>query len=270
MPSYTLVGRRYDKDKKVYIDSVFVHKINDERLSSLAKIDKFTSSCSVRDLFKMIKEEHPHVEFSFLSLMYMRTRDSRPYYYNAIIDDSLYNQCISNTREVGRNTYVDVNSKLFIEQRDILLKILESNDFREYEKVCYYGNPTLSSLVKRYIQGDVNSYDETVELKSMILEEFSKYSTFRQWYVCYKNPKRYVSVSSEKVEEGRITKVVGGKKAEKIKIDFREDLLVREDIKDIAVKVNHEHEEEYEEFLNEEEISEMVDYENISKVKRRH
>lgn len=280
MARYYLVGRYYDRERHDYIDKIIIEKINGEKLLTLKKIDEFTSSHSQTEIFNMIKSEYNRDDFSFLSIMYLRDNNSKPYYNNTIIDDYVYSECIGSADYVVKNIegvtrkilFIDVNSSLYKQEVSKFLDVLKSNVFEKFEEVYPYKN-TLHTLVWRYMTA---SYDNELEKEkdlNLILLEFSRYKTFRDWYVQQKKSKyRYVS-SNKGVNKVQKSVDIVKKSGEKESIEETVKKVESDFLKEHGVTYRSYQTEEFnketEEFLDEEEAMEMFDYEN-SRVKKRY
>lgn len=278
MSKYYLVGSSYNTYNKSYNDEVIIKSLNGIKLSSLSKIDDFTSRYSYFDIFKMMEKELKIKSLNHLAIKYVKSDNSKPVYYRIIGEDKLYNECVKNleTRKVSvlgktRETlFVKRNNELFKKELSKLLEVINSGSFDKFREIYPIDND-FSFLVRRYLD---TSYDDELDKEKdleLILLEFSRYKTFRGWFV-----------EGEKKKDTLIKKrgIVNVRKENKKKMKiatFDENMALFEDkfLKDNNVSysqyrtLEHNQGEIYhndycedikEEFLDEEEFNNMISY----------
>ena len=193
MARYYLAASYYDKQKKTYTNQITINNINGIKLSSLDKIDSFTSEHTSLEIFNMIEKELNINNINHLAIKYLKKNDSPPKYYKVITSDKLFNECIKSMRKTKitildktRDTYlVNRNNPLFKQELTKLLEIINKKDINEFYKNYPYSSKIndLSFLVERYLN---TSYDNDMDKEKdleLILLEFSRYKTFRGWFI---------------------------------------------------------------------------------------
>ena len=139
MSRYYLVASYYDRYSKSYSNEVIIKEINGVKLSSLVKIDYFTSGISNFDIFNLLEKELGINNVNHLAIKYIKNNDTVPKYYKVIHTDKLFNDCVSSVCEkkvkiwdkTRRTNFVSSNNELFKYELEKLLKILENRDIEQ-------------------------------------------------------------------------------------------------------------------------------------------
>lgn len=171
-------------------DEVIIKSLNGVKLSSLSKIDSFTSKYSNFDIFRMIEKELNIKSLNHLAIKCVKSNDLKPVYYRIIGEDKLYNECVSNLEErkvsmLGKTRetlFVKRSNELFKNELFKLLEVINSGSFDGFREIYPIDND-FSFLVRRYLN---TSYDNDLDKErdlNLILLEFSRYKTFRGWFV---------------------------------------------------------------------------------------
>ena len=160
MQKYFLIAIT-NNNKEKYITS-----LNNTKLSSKLKIDKYTSNKTYKELIDQIEKEY-HLKPNRLVLKY--TNEDKTYYYGLIINNKEFNQVLENGRISGKDNHITNN--YFIEKE--LYKLLNS-DLSLIERI-YGKNTSIYAKICNYKENN------TSILESIVKEEFSKYINVRKW-----------------------------------------------------------------------------------------
>lgn len=196
MSKYYLVASYYDMYKKSYINEITIKKLNNISLSSLIKIDDFTSNYAEIEILNMIEKELNIKGINHLSIKYVKNDYEQPIYYQVITNNKEFNSCIKSTQtkevklmdKYRKTSFVSLNNELLKKELVELLKILETKNYLLFKEV-YPKENDFSFLVKNYMNSNYdNELYREEDLKKIILE-FSRYKTFRGWIINKTSPK---------------------------------------------------------------------------------
>ena len=278
MSKYSLVASYYDKSSNTYKNEIKIKELNNKKFTSLFEIDLFTSSHSREELFSIIKKEYGVNEINHLSIRFKKWNSEEYDYLSVIVDDKIFLNCISSVEKTNkfildknRNTeFISQNNELYKKELNNLFIMIKDGSFFEY----YNRNNDLTKLINRYNQTKSSNEEELYE-RNKILRflslEFSRYKTFRGWYVLsFKKriktiPNKYEINTSKQTSKSKIEKIMSIEEnigmyektyKEKYGISYEENKL-------------NEYNEENEEYLDEEDYNQMYDYDNSEFVRRR-
>ena len=143
-------------------------------------------------------------------------------------------------------------------------------DYRLFREIYPYDND-LSFLVRRYLTTSYDTRDVELEDYYQVLVEFSRYKTFRGWYMNQNKVRNNISIKQKDNNSAGIFKE---KKIEVISIEEHEKEYERKFESDKGVTYSSFNTNKYnmdnEEFLDEDEYMSMLDDEIDSKNLRRH
>ena len=202
------------------IKYVPVIKLGENDLSSLIAIDEFTSCYDKYQIFSMIDRGYKVDGMLKDIVIRGEKRDKEKcVYWDVITEDKEFCNCVSEVINETRNMYrVDNNgdiyqskmktefvrkdSELYKREYKKLLEKINDGSFYEY----YYKNSrsVLVKLVNMYREskdyydktGSNNALEDMEKKLKSIADEFSRYKTFRGWYVLGKYPKKVSEKSS--------------------------------------------------------------------------
>jgi len=277
MSKYCLVGSCYDSKNNKYNKEILIKELGGEKLSSLIKIDRFTCKYTRLEIFSMIEKELGVSGLNNLSIRCNSNSDNFNY-LRAIVDDKKFYDCILNVKEdtktilgkVRSTNFVNRNSFLYKEEFNKLLAIINDGSFDGY---YYTSKNDLVSLVNMYKQNKASTLEELSDKRrilNLISLEFSRYKTFRGWYVLEKK-KRVNTYVGWKKSNPKIN--VTSKREKVLTIEENEALFDENFKKKYGISFEeyalNSYNSENESFLDEDEYRQMYDYDASSVVKRR-
>lgn len=258
---------------KEFRDEVVIKSIGEFKLDTLEKIDKFTSSHAEFDIFNMLYNMGIRGK-NKLSIKYYKNKDAKPVYYKAIIDNEEFYDAIRDMRE---NTYmvlfkkrrtltINKNNDLFKEKLKILKKdILDKGDIDKFNKIYPYNND-FSHVVNRYLTTD---YDDAYIKNNdyqMIINEFSRYKTFRHWIIVMDklnkvntnttNNTDIVVDTNTKVNKVTLNKKISEEVLERYENEY-EQYYLKKNNNTYSYDRMREYNMDKEEYLDEEEVRDM-------------
>lgn len=266
MSRYYLVGSYYDIYNKSYTNEHIIYKIDGISLSSIDKIDNFTSSHSKGEILKMLEDDLGIKGINHLSIKYSKSDSDFPVYYKLIDNNKMFNDCVNSCiiKEANQlNSYrrtlvVSLDNELFKEELKLLLDIISKKDYQLFRSV-YSKENYFSFLVKSYINScyDNELYEEE-DLKKIVLE-FSIYMTFRSWIVS-KQISGKIKKSSKPVKKFDNNKQnIGVSSIDNCEKEYEERFYLDKGITYNEYMTN-QFNNESEEFLDEDEYSSMNEY----------
>lgn len=187
MSKYYLVASYYDRNKKTYLNE-FVVKLDGVDLSSLQKIDAFTSEVGKYGILNRIDRELGISNVNHLAVKYYKNKDSDPRYYRMIDKSSLFKDIAIGAKNsnVYRACMVNREDAFYLQELRNLLDLLKNDNKIKFQDYYSYEDE-LSLLVRKYYSYyDENNMEDMAEkqrILNLIMIEFSKYKTFRGWIV---------------------------------------------------------------------------------------
>ena len=279
MSKYFLVARFYDSYSNRYTKEIIIKELKGVKLSSLVKIDEFTSCHSREKIFSLIEKEYNCSGFNRLEIKYKKYNSDEYSYLNTIVDDNKFYNTILGVKEnvtkvilgkVRTTNFIDFDDSLYKEEYKKLLERIKDGSFNEY---CFIKNDLVNLVNRCNLSYGLFSLEDDEEIKQNISQlklEFARYKTFRGWYVFWNN-KRFnmnrntnVSLSSNsfKVKKDRVFTIEENEKL--FDERFKKDHGVSYDDY-LLDKYNYDNES----FLDEDEYRQMYDYENSNVIKKR-
>lgn len=192
MSKYALVASYYDKYEKTdqkYKNEVEI-KLPNIDLSTIQAIDFFTASHDVIDIFGLIDKYQHITGINHLAIKYQSDRNNRVNYFRVICNNKDFALCTKNnflkTYQISGKyrtaLLVSSDANLFQIEKRNLLQILERGNFLEFQRLYPYQDD-LAFLVRRYFDSCYDTEDSKLSELSLIVLEFSRYTTFRKWIV---------------------------------------------------------------------------------------
>lgn len=208
MSKYYLIASYYNLHTNTYQNETIIESIKGKKLNTLAQIDDLTSNNTSTELFKLIEEETNKTGFNHLSIMYLKNKTSLPTYYRIIENDKLFNNCLNTSKQVTNfilgkqktTLYINRNNELYREELVNLLTIIETKNYSLFKSIYPYNND-FSFLVERYMNTSYDNELSKEEDLNQILLEFSRYKTFRGWYLNHNKKKTILSSKNNKNKE---------------------------------------------------------------------
>lgn len=295
MSKYTLVASYYDKYEKnsnlKYKNEVEV-SLSEIDLSTLQAIDNFTSSHTYFEIFQLLEYEKDIKGKNHLAIKYQKNKTSKPTYYKVIENRKDFTPC---TKDNVLKTYPSINkmitslvvqnnNELFQKEKRKLSNIIEERNFEDFIKCFPYENSDLYHLVNRYINTDYDNDTARYEDYQKIMNEFSRYKTFRGWFVITNldTPKKNITkIEKQPSNDYQTYKPIFPKTREYHEEEYRKNFEQQNNISYETYQTYKYNtsslQDDKEEFLEEEEISRLQEqYDNFSEeltrpnIKRRH
>lgn len=292
MGKYYLVASHYNAYTKSYENEIVV-KLSQVDLSTIQKIDNFTSNHTREELINIIKRENYIKDLNQLSVKYYKNNECSPVYYRTIENNKDFLTCTINTVTKSYNNSgrfkksiaINDNNKYLLTETKKIIELIKRKDLKYIEEI-FGKKHEIYFLINRYL---TTLYDDHQTQKydyELILKEFSKYTTFRQWIVGQekKKVKEKVSVKPRKITQN-MNVPKKNRNSKVLTIEENEQLYEKMINKKLnegngSYKVTyqdmktHEHntryiDEDKEEFISNEEIGQMYDYENQENFNRR-
>ena len=280
MSKYYLVASYYNIRTKQYENETIIKSLPEVNLTTLSKIDEFTTSHTIPDILNLIEKELGRTGFNHLAIIYLKNQNSAPIHYRVIENDQRFNKSIitCNTEDNyilnkrRKTNYLNRGNDLFLEQVNILKNILENKDYEKFNNIYPYDND-FSYLVKRYMDSSYDTEEAILNDLNLILLEFSRYKTFRGWYSNQLKLKNNIRIRNhgpqEQINISKQPKVIIHTNEENMTIF--ESRFKEKTGKSYSEYTTNEYNIENEEYLSEEEYASMNDYEEDNKVRgRRH
>lgn len=304
MAKYYLVASYYNMYTKKYENETEI-ELKGVDLSTLQKIDLFTSSHTKNQIFEIIEENYGIKNLNHLAIKFYKNKNSSPEPYRVIVNNSFYKEAIKElenieyylpNKKVYANGIKNKESFLYKKERKILEQLIKNRELTKFNEI-YPRNDDLKSLVNNYLTNKYEAGEGSQENRdyNLIFKEFSKYTTFRNWIISREKyeerrlnnnrqannrlpinnqsknnknkPKKIEKKSIEELEDEYITmlaKKVQEEFESKTKKDSRKSIkeISTEEarkriIKEMLENINNQT-DEYEEFLDEEEIKQMT------------
>lgn len=292
MGKYYLVASHYNAYTKSYENEIVV-KLSQVDLSTIQAIDNFTSNHTREELINIIKRENNIKDLNQLSIKYYKNNDCSPVYYRTIENNKDFLTCTINTVTKSYNNSgrfkksiaINDNNKYLLTETKKIIELIKRKDLKYIEEI-FGKKHEIYFLINRYLN---TSYDDSQTQQydyELILKEFSKYTTFRQWIVGQEKKK-----NKEKVifQPKKVTQNINiqrkNRNSKILTIEENEQLyekMINEELNESngSYKVTyqdmetHEHntryiDEDKEEFISNEEMDQMYDYENQENFNRR-
>lgn len=278
MSKYYLVASYYNLRNNSYEKEVIIDSIDGVNLNTLYNIDSFTSGRTNLSILNLIEKEKGKQGLNHLAIMYLKNKNSAPVYYRVIDNDQRFKECIeessvSTNKILGKSkktVYINRNNELYRSELKKLLDIISKRDYRLFREIYPYDND-LSFLVRRYLTTSYDTRDVELEDYYQVLVEFSRYKTFRGWYMNQNKVRNNISIKQKNNNDMGSFK---DKKIEVISIEEHEKEYERKFASDKGVTYSSFNTNKYnidnEEFLDEDEYMSMLDDNNDSKNLRRH
>lgn len=279
MSKYNLIASNYDSYSNSYKNEIVIKELDSKKLSSLIRIDMFTSSHSREEILTLIEKEYGIKNINNLSIRFKKWNSDEFEYLRVIVDDKKFLDCILSVDKVSKiildkprdTDFISSNNELFKEELRKLFAMIEDGSFNNY----YLRNNELTKLVNMYNNSKSSNEEELYERNKILRflsSEFSRYKTFRGWYVLGNKVRgRNVGINQNANNLG-VAK--NKKKNEKI-MSIEENI----EVYDKLYKKEHgstydddklmEYNLDNEEFLDIEDYKEMFDYDNSRVVRRR-
>ena len=285
MSKYYLVASYYNLRTKEYENETIIKSLQQNKLDTLSKIDEFTTNHTISEILNLIEKEHGKTGFNHLAIIYLKNKNSKPYHFRIIENDQRFNKSIvtCNTEDNyilnkrRKTTYLNRSNELYLEQVNILIKILENKDFEKFKNIYPYDpqENDFSYLVKRYIASSYDTEEARVNDLNLILLEFSRYKTFRGWYSNQIKLKNNIRIRNQNgIEQRRFSnqpRVIIHTKEENM--SFFESRFKEKTGKSYDEYTTEQYNLENEEYLTEEEYTSMNDKtteDNQPIIRRRH
>lgn len=209
MSKYYLVASYFDG--RNFYDETIIKSLEGVKLDKLNTIDLFTASHSSVELFTLIEKELHLTGKNQFSIKCLKNKDATPNYYKIILDDKNYLETILDMKEVTyqsmdkkrKSLSVRKDSKLFKNEKQTLVNILDTKDLSLFEQIYPYSNQ-FSFLVHRYCETDYDNIQVMNRNYQLIMDEFSNYKTFRYWYILRKKTQKkkyYIYNVPKKIEK---------------------------------------------------------------------
>ena len=268
MSKYYLVACYYDMHKKSYTNEITIKKLNNITLSSLIKIDDFTTKHSETEILNMIEKEFNIRGINHLSIKYVKNDYETPVYYKVITNNKEFNSCINSTQikelklmdKKRKTSFISLNNDLLKNELTELLKILNTKNYALFQEV-YPKENDFSFLVKNYMNSNYDNelYSEE-ELRKIILE-FSRYKTFRGWIINKALPKtkktsQNIIIKKESIKHKKINSIEEN-------IAFYENEFEKRTGDTYSSYTTTFFNQENDEYLSEEEYNQMNGYSKI-------
>lgn len=191
---YFLVASYYNQKTKVYEKETIIKLLDGISFESLYDIDLMTSKYNLIDLLKMIESENKGDGFNHLAIKYLKNKNELPIYYRIIENDLEFNKCIISSSKLTKcilgkkrtTNYISRHNKLYKQELEKLLKIIETKNYELFLSIYNKEkdkDKDFVYLVKRYMNSSYDTYEAESNDLMEILVEFSRYKTFRGWYV---------------------------------------------------------------------------------------
>ena len=280
MSKYYLVASYYNIRTKQYENETIIKSLPEVNLTTLSKIDEFTTSHTIPDILNLIEKELGKTCFNHLAIIYLKNQNSAPIHYRIIENDKRFNKSIITCNKEDNyildkrrtTNYLNRSNELYIEQANILKGILENKDYEKFNNIYPYDND-FSYLVKRYIDSSYDTEESRLNDLNLILLEFSRYKTFRGWYSNQIKLKNNIKIRNQERQEQiniqKQPKVIIHTNEENM--NFFESRFKEKTGKFYSEYTTCEYNIENEEYLSEEEYASMNDYEEDNKLRgRRH
>lgn len=268
MSKYYLVASYYNLRTNTYEKEVIIDSLKGVNLNTLYAIDSFTSRHTSLNILNLIEKEKNKQGLNHLAIMYLKNKNSSPIYYRVIDNDSKFKECIEESdvsinKVLGKtkNTiYINRNNELYRNELKKLLNIINKRDYKLFESIYPYDND-FKFLVKRYLTTSYDTRDAELEDYYQILVEFSRYKTFRGWYMNQNKLKNNLSTKQKK-NTSSIKKNIPTKKnitsIEEHEQEYEKQFASNMGISYSSFNTN-KYNAENEEFLDEDEYKSMQD-----------
>lgn len=278
MSKYYLVASYYNLRTSNYEKETIIDSIEGVNLNTLYNIDSFTSSRTNLSILNLIEKEKGKQGLNHLAIMYLKNKNSAPIYYRVIDNDQKFKECIeesnvSTNKILGKSKktiYINRNNELYRSELKKLLDIINKRDYRLFKEIYPYDND-LSFLVRRYLTTSYDTRDVELEDYYQVLVEFSRYKTFRGWYMHQNKVRDNISI---KQKNNNDISNLNKKKIDVISIEEHEREYERKFASDKGITYSSFNTNKYnienEEYLDEDEYISMLDDESDSKNLRRH
>lgn len=278
MSKYYLVASYYNLRTSNYEKETIIDSIEGVNLNTLYNIDSFTSSRTNLSILNLIEKEKGKQGLNHLAIMYLKNKNSVPIYYRVINNDQKFKECIeesnvSTNKILGKSKktiYINRNNELYRSELKKLLDIINKRDYRLFKEIYPYDND-LSFLVRRYLTTSYDTRDVELEDYYQVLVEFSRYKTFRGWYMKQNKVRDNISI---KQKNNNDISNLNNKKIDVISIEEHEREYERKFASDKGITYSSFNTNKYnienEEYLDEDEYISMLDDEIDSKNLRRH
>lgn len=276
MSKYYLVASYYNLRTNNYEKETIIDSLEGINLNTLYNIDSFTSSHNKLDILNLIEKEKEKQGLNHLAIMYLKNKNSSPVYYRVIDNDQKFKECIEESdisinKILGKSKktiYINRNNELYRSELRKLLDIINKRDYKLFKSIYPYDND-LSFLVKRYLTTSYDTRDVELEDYYQILVEFSRYKTFRGWYMNQNKLRNNISIKPKTNNDNSSLKE---QKIEVISILEHEKEYERKFESDNGVSYSSFNTNKYnmdnEEFLDEDEYMSMQDDYDDKKIKR--
>lgn len=186
MSKYYLVANYYDKNTSSYSNEVILNPPGVD-LSTLSKIDAFTSKYGSYEILKLMEKIFNNVNINHLAIKYYEYDTPK---YLKIIEKNLdFHKLALTTYRDSKNksNMVSINSLYFKKEFNDLMSILSQEDMNIASFLEHYDkDDKLLSLVNKYLYFSFDNEEDLINKKNLltqIKQEFSKYNVFRRWII---------------------------------------------------------------------------------------
>lgn len=288
MGKYYLVASHYNAYTKSYENEIVV-KLSQVDLSTIQAIDNFTSNHTHAELISLIEKESNIKDLNHLSIQYYKNNDCNPVYYRTIENNKEFSTCTTNTttkdyKHLGKfkkSIAISNNNKYLLTETKKIIELIEKKDLKSIEEI-FGKKHEIYFLIERYLTTSYDDYQAQKDDYEIILKELSKYTTFRQWIIGQEKRKNkeknvfQVNKVSENIDiPKKNTKTLTKEENEQLyeetinkKLNNKGYQITYQDIK------TYEHNTRYldddkEEFISNEEMGQMYNYESKDNINRR-
>ena len=259
MGRYALVASYYNIRTKRYENEIEI-KVNGYDFSKLQDIDRFTLGNSKSNMWNIVRNDNDISGRNFFSIRYIKNSSSAPIYYMVLHDDKKLLSCV-NDLALGygsqrKYTYSIKNSNAFFQsEKGRLIDLIEKRDY-EMIDVLLGKRGHLRFLIDRYLNSYYDSGEQEKKIQDMaeIILEFSRYKTFRGWIVSNKKfLENRVNINNRNHENRNNQNNRGNQNN-----GFKYKKLDEKDFVVDKREFLREYNKDNEEFLDEEELDEMM------------